>query len=327
MLRFRQSGNRGFRGWRLRSAASGRSADLAAQRSRQPRQQAGRWRRRIARRNLVAQDVQFIECCLDEAIGRCRPRQQAISQAQQQRLQVVTEITHGEQARHPGAALQRVQAALQFGKRPFLVLARGQPGDRAGRRPREFRSPPLRICPATSASQPAAVAAAELGFRRSARFLARGLQLESRLQLRVGFGLPVAVSVADVLPPDPSVHFPDGEDLGEVRFGIRRLALELIHRFGRHPRRASTSSSARPGKSCIGQYAGPAWTPYRRRPTPPTAPPPVRPPGPTSASSRAVSSRTTASISAAAVSGDRPAFAQLIDRSCDHGGGLASAAR
>ncbi len=102
---------------------------VTAQRSGQARQQGGSRRRRNPRGDFIPQDVQFIECCLDQAVGACPAGQQAVGHAQQERLQVVTQVAHGKQAGHARSALQGVQPALELGHGLRFILAGRQARD------------------------------------------------------------------------------------------------------------------------------------------------------------------------------------------------------
>ena len=263
-LGLRQGGRERFVQHGSRARIPARCRHVAAQGSGQARQQPWRRRRSDTGRNLVAEDVQFIERRLDKAVGPGTSRQQAIGHAQQQRLQVVAQVTHREQARHPGAALQGVQPALEVREGLLFVLAGGQSGHGLVADLEYFAG---------------LLGKDGCNFRVPARCGRAGGNLGSSAGRRSARSASAVRRGSAPAQRRPSRSISRLENLGQIHAGSGWLTVQLTHRDGGRPRRRFRQLVRSQRQAPARAAPGPAWTPCRCRRTLPTRPPPVRRPG------------------------------------------------
>ncbi len=77
--------------------------------------QVARRRQALARVGHFAHAVQFVERALQHVEGRSIARRRARFDRGEERFDFVAQVTHGADARHAGAALERVQQSLELG--------------------------------------------------------------------------------------------------------------------------------------------------------------------------------------------------------------------
>ncbi len=118
-LRSRGGGRRRRRGRRVRGDSAAQVADLL--------QQGPRGRGQYPGAHQIAHARELVEACLHHRMRMVVPHYHAAVDRNHQRLELVAQIAHGGDTRHAGAALQRVQRALQLGD-GLLVLAIVIPG-------------------------------------------------------------------------------------------------------------------------------------------------------------------------------------------------------